>query len=353
MKKIGIFIFAIMCAGTMSAHAKIVEVTATGTGGSEYAATMDAIDNAVRQTSKVDVANKDGADLSETHIVGKDDRSISVKASSKQKTSFFSRVKGWFGGGGEDSSATASASSESEYRYEQKGGDVEYHDTSVKRKIDMKYAGAIDSYEVLESKEKKGTHTVKIKAKIKQLDDYVSPDLVKKAEYTVAIVPADEGKKFACVGGKRSGKDIEEKAISKISNKLVASKKLSVVDRDNLSKILKEFGLLEKDIANPDNANKLKQVKIADYLLVVKTESFEATTTVKNIELTGEKISNTSGNLEMTWRLIETGTMEIVASGSESETYGAKGGGSCDGIASTLAKGAGTEIADSVLREIR
>ena len=46
----------------LPSYAKIIETTASGTGASEYAATMDAIDNAVRQTHKVDVKNDKGVE---------------------------------------------------------------------------------------------------------------------------------------------------------------------------------------------------------------------------------------------------------------------------------------------------
>lgn len=333
-------------------HAKVIETTATGTGSSEYVATMDAIDNAVRQTHKVEVKNDKGVDLSETHVVVKDDTQIKVKSSAKAKTSFWSKVKGWFGGNSSESESFDSAS-ESSYSYEKKGDNQEFHDTSVSRQIEMKYKGAIESYEVLESKESHGKWKVKIKAKVKQLDEYVSPDLVNKAKYRVAIVPSGNKTQWNCIGGKKSSKYIEDIAIKDITNKIVASKKMSVVDRQNIDKQLKELSLLNKDLANPDNANKLKQIAIADYLLIVTVDSFNAYTSTKTIELTGEKVAKGSANIEISYKLIETATMDIVASGSDSNDMSLGAGASCSNAISTLTKKTSKNLADDLLGQLK
>lgn len=347
-----ILVLALTLFVAMPGFAKIVETTASGTGSSEYAATMDAIDNAVRQTHKVDVKNDKGVDLSETHVVVKDDTEIKAKGSAKSKTSVWSKVKGWFGGSVSDSDSFDSASDAS-YSYEKKGGNQEYHDTSVSRQIEMKYQGAIESYEVLESKESKGKWKVKIKAKIKQLDDYESPDLVDKAKYRVAIVPSGNKTQWNCIGGKKDSKFIENIAIKDMTNKIVTSKKMSVVDRQNIDKQLEELSLLNKDLANPDNANKLKQIAIADYLLIVTVDSFDALTTTKTIELTGEKVTKGSANIEISYKLIETATMDIVASGSDSNDMSLGGGASCSNAINTLTKKTAKNLVDDLLGQLK
>ncbi len=347
------YFIAIMMAAVIAvpADAKIIETTAVGTGASQYAATMDAIDNAVRQTHKVDVKNIGDVDLSETHIVAKDDTQIRAKASSHTKTSMWAKIKGWFGGDSHESGSFDSVT-ESSYSYDKKGGDQEFHDTSVSREIEMKYRGAIESYEVIDSKESHGKWTVKINAKVKQLDEYVSPDLVDKAKYRVAIVSSGNTSQWKCIGGKKTSKYIEDIAIKDITNKIVNSKKVSVVDRENIDKQLKELSLLNKDLANPDNANKLKQIAIADYLLIVSVDSFNASTTTKTIELTGEKVTRGTANMELSYKLIETATMDIVASGSDSTdmTLGADSG--CSGTVSTMTKKLAKSLSEDLLNQL-
>ena len=349
LKHIIICMMAILIASP--SHAKIIETTATGVGSSEYAATMDAIDNAVRQTHRIDVKNDNGVDLSETHIVIKDDTQIRANASVKSKQSTWAKIKGWFRG---DSSESESfdAKMDASYSYEKKGGNQEIHDTSISREIEMKYRGSVESYEVVESKESHGKWTIKIKAKIKQLDEYLSPDLVDKAKYRVAILPSGNTTQWNCVGGKKSSKYIEDIAIKDMTNKIVNSKKISVVDRDNIDKQLKELSLLNKDLANPDNANKLKQIAIADYLLVVTVDSFNAYTKTKTIELTGEKVTTGSANIELSYKLIETATMDIVASGSDSTEIPLDAGSSCSNTVSTMTKKLTKSLSDDLLNQL-
>lgn len=337
---------------TLPLYARVIETTASGTGTSEYAATTDAIDNAVRQTHKVDVKSDKGVDLSETHVVVKDDTQIKAKASAKTKISAWSKIKGWFGSDSSEAESYDSAS-EGAYSYEKKGGTQEIHDTSVSREIEMKYKGAIESYEVLNSKESHGKWTVKIKAKVKQLDEYVSPDLIDKAKYRVAIVPSGNTTQWNCIGTKKSSKDIEDIAVKDITDKIVKSKKMSVVDRNNIDKQLKELSLLNKDLANPDNANKLKQIAVADYLLIVTTDSFNASTTTKTIELTGEKVTKGSASAELSYKLIETATMDIVASGSDSTDMSLGAGSSCSEVVSSMAKKLSKSLSEDLLNQLK
>jgi len=336
----------------LPSYAKVVETTASGTGVSEYAATMEAIDNAVRQTHKIDVKNDKVVDLSETHIVVKDDTQIKAKAQAKTKKSAWSKIKGWFGNDSSEAESSDSAVDAS-YSYEKKGGNQEFHDTSVSHEIEMKYKGAIESYEVLDSKEAKGKWTVKIKAKVKQLDEYVSPDLIDKAKYRVAIVPSGNTTQWPCLGSKKSSKYIEDIAIKDMTDKIVNSKKMSVVDRGNIDKQLKELSLLNKDLANPDNANKLKQIAVADYLLIITTDSFNASTTTKTLELTGEKVTKGSANIELSYKLIETATMDIVASGSDSTDMSLGAGTNCSSVVSSMTKKLSKSLSEDLLNQIK
>ena len=123
--------------------------------------------------------------------------------------------------------------------------------------------------------------------------------------------------------------------------------------RDNIDKQLKELSLLNKDLANPDNANKLKQIAIADYLLIITTDSFNASTTTKTLELTGEKITIGSANIELSYKLIETATMDIVASGSDSTDMSLGAGASCSSVVSSMTKKLSKSLSEDLLNQIK
>jgi G3E family GTPase len=128
---------------------------------------------------------------------------------------------------------------------------------------------------------------------------------------------------------------------------------MSVVDRENIDKQLKELSLLNKDLANPDNANKLKQIAIADYLLIVTVDSFNASTTTKTLELTGEKVTKGSANMEMSYKLIETATMDIVASGSDSTDMSLGAGAGCSSVVTSMTKKLSKSLSEDLLNQLK
>jgi curli biogenesis system outer membrane secretion channel CsgG len=340
------------CLLPLVANAKIETVNATGYGKNPYTATIDAIDNAVRQSNPVSIKHDRAIDLSSQRLVLTDGRDIDAEYEAKHTSSgdateessgsVWSKLKFW------------STDSDSEkLRYRNKGGTVEFSDESIQREVQAKYQGVLEGYQVVSTQEQKdGTWQVSIAAQVKKLDEYKSPDLVAKAKYTVAIVPSDNGQTWQCISGKKNSKAIEEKIIDNMSTPLVKSKKLTVVERDNINKQLKELSLLGKDLANEDNLNKLKQIKIADYLLIVTVDDFNAATRTKEIQLTGEKITTGSANLSVSYKLIETATMEILSMNDVSDDMSLGAGSSCNGVVSQLSKTVGKELVNSLLSDI-
>ena len=334
------------------ASAKIETINATGYGNSVYTATIDAIDNAVRQSNPVAVQHDKTIDLSTQKIVFKDGRNIDAEYESKNASEgshaeessggFWSKLKFW-----------SKDNSSEKMRYRNKGGKVELSNESIQREVQAQYEGVLEGYEVISTEEQKdGSFKVTIAAKVKKIDEYESPDLVAKAKYTVAILPSDNGRSWKCLSSKKTSKAIEEKVIDQMSTPLVKSKKLTVVDRENINKQLKELSLLGQDLASEANLNKLKQIKIADYLLIVTVDDFGAATQTREIKLTGEKITSGTANLSVSYKLIETATMEIVSMNDVAHDISLSGASSCNGAISTLSKKAGKELVNSLLSDI-
>lgn len=375
MKKI--FITTLMCMTVCAANARIETITATGYGPSPYAATMDAIDNAIRQSGPVSIENAGPTNLSEKKFKMTDDREIkyehsadseysasaehaasvqhSASADGEEKGgSWWSRLKFWEkSSASTESSVSQQASASEDTSYEYKGGTIEVSSMEIQREINAKYKGTIKSYQVVKTqKQKDDSYMVEISVQVNVLDDYKSPDLIKKAEYTVAIVPADGDAKWSCVGQKKSSKTIEEKIIDGIEKPLTKSKKISVVDRDNINKQLKELSLLDTDLANADNANKLHQITVADYLLIIETNDFNAHTSTTEVKLTGEKKTSSSANLDASYKLIETATMEVVSSGDASASINQSGAVSCNSAINKLTSRVATELAETLIDDL-
>lgn len=334
-------------------NAAIIDVHATGYGDSYYTATMDAIDNAIRQSNPVVMSSEHPTDLSERKISVTDTRDINIKYSDEaesllsneeiKKPSWFSRIKFW-----------GKQKSESEFYYHNKGGKLEVSDKSIARKIATHYQGQVENYEVVSAKQdKNGQHSVEINAKVKELDEYESPDILQKAKYTVAMLTDGDNKTWSCMKQQKETKNIESAIIDKMRNPLVMSKKLSVVDRENFAKQVKELGLTEKDIASEKDINKLKQVKVADYLLIIKVDNFNASTTTKTIQLTGEEQTEGNALLQASYKLIETATMEIVASGSSDYSISLHSDTNCSNVTSRLVKHIGSDLSKNLLENFK
>ena len=330
MKK---FIVATVCflAGIVAADARVEKVTATGYGASEYEATVDAIDNAIRQTSVVS-GGGDSVKIKSAEYNMTDTRQI--KASGKTWWKFWDKDK--------DSKTTVDAGESVSIDY--RGGSVHEEYRETERDIKMKYDGKIEGYSVLSMEKKDGKFTAKIEAKVFVVDDYESPDLVKKSKYRVVVTEFAGKKNWDCLS--------PTPITGAIERNISRSKKLTLVDRANFDKQLKELGLVTSDVANRENQSKLKQVQVADYMLVVTIDSFNISRTEKDIEKTKEHISKTDGTLEISYKLIETATMDIVSSESVEKSVHYDSKASCATVAEALAKKSGDALSDKLLVDL-
>ena len=353
-------VFAISAILVTPALAKVEKVIAVGTGATEYEATVDAIDNAIRQNTDVTVNGGSGKIINmkhdlEDHRKADASHSVSVSGNSNydsnasyEETANSGGKKHWWQFWRKRSSSTH-VSSNSAYREQanaKSASDISSHEelSYTERDINMKYKGKIEGYKVLEMKQKGKKYTAKIEAKIFVVDDYVSPDMVKKSAYRVAITDFEGRRNWDCVG--------EKMIIKPLQKQLVKSKKITMVDRANFDKQMKELGLLNKDIANRENQSKLRQVAIADYILVGQIDSFNINRTEKDIELTGEHISKTDVSIAVSYKLIETATMDIVSSDSTTKSLHFDYRAGCADAANRLAEQAGKDLANKMLEDI-
>ena len=322
-----------MCIVANAAHARVEKVTAIGYGASEYLATADAIDNAIRQTSTVS-GGGDSVKVKTEEFNMVDTRK--VKASGKKWWKFWQKDK--------DSKTTEDSGAEMSVDY--RGGEVHADYIQTEREIQMKYSGQIEGYSVISmDKDKNGKkYTAKIEARVFVVDDYVSPDMVQKSKYRVVVTDFAGQKTWDC---------LSPKPITGVLEREIAqSKKMTLVDRANFDKQLKELGLVTSDIANRENQSKLKQVQVADYMLVASIDNFTINRTEKDIAKTKEHISKTDGTLSISYKLIETATMDVVSSDSVEKSVHYDSKASCNTVAEALAKKTAGALATAMLTDV-
>jgi len=128
-----------------------------------------------------------------------------------------------------------------------------------------------------------------------------------------------------CLGQNVSLGEINEMIDNLYTEHLSASRRFNVVDRKHLDAYADELALIVSDMTLPENKVRLKNIVSADYILVGNIDNFYTTTDKKQIEMTGEKLINSSCGLTMSYRLLETATMEVVFADSVSKTLNKKG----------------------------
>lgn len=348
MKKI---FYALLFLMAFNANAKEVVVTAYGEGEDYDWAVMNAVENAVRQTSDIDIQSN-GLHKVDLSTTVKHSASFEAEASATDKLDIDSHKRS----GLVPKNNQLSAENQANAKLKANANETvtaEVRDNS--KDIMAKYKGSVSSYEVLEHSEENGKHKVKIKATIFKYDahDYRSKSLVKKADYSLAIMPFKMAPNVNCLGKKPDVKEMNTIISNMFIEKLAPSRRFNLVDRNNLDDYAAEMSIIEGDMTLPENKVKLRNLAAADYILVGTVDTFTASTSKSFVALTGETNYSSSSKLKISYRILEAATMEVVSVGSVEKTFG-KGGAfsSCSSVQQLLFEKAISEAAEKILVDI-
>ena len=348
MKKIICMLFLLFA---FNVNAKEIAVTAYGEGDDYDWAVMNAVENAVRQTSSIDVQ-------------GNGMHKVDMSASVAHEANYEGQLKVNDQIGIDTSKKDGLISHSNKAKGErQVGADMKENANEVvtarvrdnSKDIMAKYHGSVSSYEVLEHMKENGHHRVKIKAIIEKYDsrDYKSKSLVKKADYSLAVMPFKMSSNVNCLGRKIDAKEINKIINNLFIEKLAPSRKFNLVDRTNLDNYAAEMSIIEGDMTLPENKIKLKNIATADYILVGAVDNFTASTSKSFIALTGETNSSSSSKLKISYRILETATMEIVSAGAVEKKFSKEGTfSSCANVQQLLFERAISEASEKILTDI-
>ncbi len=295
--------------------AKEITVTAEGYGENYDWAVLNAVENAVRQTSDITIT---GMGLK------KIDSSVSVARGSVDTVSY--QGKGELSG--KDNNNDIHAKLDADEKIEVKSGEkitMEHKDNS--KVIPAQYQGIVSSYEVLEHKQEiNGEHFIKIKALIIKEDvydshDYQSKTKQKKPDRSLAILPFKlaSGVQLNCFG--------EDVLLETVNQRLepdlmkTFSKNYNLLDRSNFDAYSKEMALIEGDWTLPENKVRLKNIVSADYILVGTIDQFKADTRKKTNSQTGKETNENLIFVKYTYKILETATMEIIEVNTLEQTF--------------------------------
>ena len=392
MKKI---LFVLLFFTAFAVQAKEVVVSALGEGEDYDWAVLNAVENAVRQTNDITI---EGNGLQKIDVSSSINRERTISGNSLTQAAALLNASGEYGKRGK-----LDAKGNYQRNSDLKVNDNENITASIKdnsKSIPAKYKGVVSSYEVIEHTENNGKHQVKITAVVNKecrqipncettknncscyacktgyklieneclpckkwstdekkciydAHDYKSKGLVKKADYSLAVLPFKATKQLNCLGKKVSIDELNTLITNAFFEKLAPSRKFNLVDRNNLDNYASELALITDDMTLPENKVKLKNIVSADYILVGTIENFMATSKKEYLELTGETSYESSSKLKLSYRILEAATMEIVSAGSVEKKFSKDGAfSSCYNVEELLINKAITEASEKILTDI-
>lgn len=228
-------------------------------------------------------------------------------------------------------------------------------DTFIKT-INAKYAGEINSYKVLSSKEKMGKFYVTIEAAVKKpakLTEYKIPNLAKGDIPTVAILDFKANNSYSCGSSNFSKTKLNKYLANSLNEKLGKSKKFEMVSRKDFDNYAKEIALINKGLSPEESKAMLKKISIADYILVGEVMSFNVIDNSEIIDMTGEKNINIKYKISISYKLLETASMKIITSGIAITSFTSDNENiSCNSVLRRLNKDVSAQISDSILNNL-
>lgn len=350
MKKI---LFVLLFFTAFAVQAKEVVVSALGEGEDYDWAVLNAVENAVRQTNDITIESNG---LQKIDVSSSINRERTISGNSSTQANATLNASGEYGKKGK-----LDVKGNYQNNSDLKVNDNENITASIKdnsKSIPAKYKGVVSSYEVIEHTENNGKHQVKINATIVKDDvydahDYKSKGLVKKADYSLAVLPFKATKQLNCLGQKVSKDELNTLITNAFIEKLTPSRKFNLVDRNNLDNYADELALITDDMTLPENKVKLRNIVSADYILVGTIENFTAMSKKEYLELTGETSYESSSKLKLSYRILEAATMEILSVGSVEKKFSKDGAfSSCYNVEELLINKAITEASEKILTDI-
>ena len=183
----------------------------------------------------------------------------------------------------------------------------------LKEMID-KTKGGIKSYEIINKKEKKGIHTIKIKAQVAVFD---IPQSAKRTR--IAVMP------FRLNKPEEHGGKIIRLLSQEINNYLVQTRKFTILDRDFLQDLSKEKESILDGKAPVSEMAKLGNEISADFLFLGFIENFSIDEIEKKFKTTDKVIKKNNAYIYLNYRLVDVATNQIYHSNILKTNYTSKG----------------------------
>ncbi len=203
--------------------------------------------------------------------------------------------------------------------------------------IDARYEGTIVSYKVVKTEVKNGMYYVTVKAKVDVAGDYKSKAAVKKSDVKIAVAPFSVNKADLGCATDVTAEDVSRMLVSDIIKELSATGRVQVVERYDFSAYNKEAELIAADATSKDGKKVLGNIETADYILTGSVDEITVGVTQDEIAMLKTSDDRMKVKMKISFRLIETATMEIIYTSEVVEGAIKKGGKmTCDKAVSNM-----------------
>ena len=295
----------IFCLWTVQAEAKIVSVEVTGYGASHKIAVIEGLKEAIAQVSGISVNAVDAMSLS----------SIVAEQTDNDETK-----------------------SKQHFSKETQSG------------ILTQINGYISGYQVVSSiKDDDGTYQVDM---VVEIEKYEVPGQNNNRR-GIAVL-GFKAEKSSCMGANLAADRQIEGITDALVNAFTATRKFSVLDRDNEDVYALEKSLVLSEDAKRSEIAKLGQVKGTDYIVTGTIKSLNISANKRKIGLSGDTFTTYSASAVIDFRLLAFATRQVKfassvrVSLSHSEISGKK----CQDILSLLMQKAAAQIVDRCIENI-
>lgn len=173
--------------------------------------------------------------------------------------------------------------------------------------------GAVSSYRILSKQETAaGNWRVNLAVKVAQYQRSKSADRMR-----LAILPMETSKASYSLNGRAvTASDVEQAMVQQLSNYLVQTRKFAVLDRSFTNQIEGELANANDPNAHIDEASRLGQKLVADYVLVGAIAQLSFKTSTKKMLNSDRTFKLGNGLFSVNYKIIEVATQQVVFSDS-------------------------------------
>jgi curli biogenesis system outer membrane secretion channel CsgG len=173
--------------------------------------------------------------------------------------------------------------------------------------VKEKTKGVVSSYQIIEADDSSGEWVLDVVAQVGQYKKSKSADRKR-----IVIVPSKAGKNtFSVLGEMINGQKIANKMDQALSDGFVQTRKFAMLDRKNTDALDSELALAVSGKAATEEAARIGQSLVSDFVLVGTLDRLQYSTTTKKMRTSDKTYTVGAGNASFSYSFIEVATSQV------------------------------------------